>query len=97
MSETVIQFECGDSGCQIRSNVVPRVGCKFEFWSSRDDHGNYMLDLRRSENPSGRVEKKFIGIVRKIEYLFEESGNNPANNAQTMYVKVYCDPVEEGK
>lgn len=87
MSMTVIDFICEATGesCQIISDVIPTIGSKFSFSSSRSK-GDY--------DPNGEVGHVFSGIVRKIDYLFEETGKSPISNMKTMYVTIHCDPVE---
>lgn len=91
----VVDVICGggDYSCQIYTNVIPQVGSCFTFASSRDENGDYVRDDQNPRNICGKVTEKFRGLVKSVEYFYEETGNCSQNCTQTMYVKIICSKI----
>lgn len=92
--QAVLDFYCGNSSIQIFSNIIPQIGSVFEFHTCRDKNGNY-AQPSDPKLQTGPTHLEFVGIVRKIRYLYEETGMSAATNHQTMYVRIDCGPVPE--
>lgn len=71
---------------QIFSDVIPQIGSKLGFSSSRNNDNNYARD--------GKATEYFRGIVDKIEYHYEESGTSHLNYNLHEYITVYVKPIQ---
>lgn len=70
---------------------IPRVGEYFEFWSVRNEKGEYIGYGNNKHYPLLQAEKKFAGIVLKVEHIFEEHGRDASSHEYRHFINIYLD------
>jgi len=89
-NHVVVNFYLGDDedaeGYQPVIDTIPIISSTVHFWSSRDSKGNY--------HKEGKTSKKFKGIVRRIEYFYEETGKASCDWGMTEHVNIFLEPMD---
>lgn len=82
--------DCGHA--ELFLEFVPRVGDEVNFWTHRDEDGNYLNSDKKIGD--SQIRRHVIhGIVERIRHSIEERGRNERELSILQYIHVYLRPL----